>query len=51
MKETQFRKLHEEKGAKMVEFAGFCMPIQYEGLVVEHQHVRSKVGVFDVSHM
>jgi len=51
MKETQFKKLHEEKGAKMVEFAGFYMPIQYEGLVIEHQHVRNKVGVFDVSHM
>jgi aminomethyltransferase len=51
MKETKFKKLHEEKGAKMVEFAGFCMPIQYEGLVAEHQHVRNKVGVFDVSHM
>ena len=51
MKETKFKKLHEEKGAKMVEFAGFCMPIQYEGLVAEHLHVRNKVGVFDVSHM
>jgi aminomethyltransferase len=51
MKETKFKKFHEEKGAKMVEFAGFCMPIQYEGLVVEHQHVRNKIGVFDVSHM
>jgi len=51
MKETQFKKLHEEKGAKMVEFAGFCMPVQYEGLIIEHLHVRNKVGVFDVSHM
>ena len=51
MKETKFKKLHEEKGAKMVEFAGFYMPIQYEGLVAEHLHVRNKVGVFDVSHM
>ena len=51
MKETAFRHLHEQAGAKMVEFAGFFMPIQYEGLTVEHLHVRSKVGVFDVSHM
>ena len=51
MKETKFKNLHEAKGAKMVEFAGFCMPIQYEGLVAEHIHVRNKVGVFDVSHM
>jgi len=51
MKETAFRKNHEALGAKMVEFAGFYMPIQYEGLTVEHLHVRNKVGVFDVSHM
>lgn len=51
MKETIFRANHEKLGAKMVEFAGFYMPIQYEGLSVEHQHVRKKVGVFDVSHM
>ncbi|MDR1113451.1 MAG: glycine cleavage system aminomethyltransferase GcvT [Bacteroidales bacterium] len=51
MKETAFRKIHEASGAKMVEFAGFYMPIQYEGLTVEHLHVRNKVGVFDVSHM
>ena len=51
MKETVFRAIHESLGAKMVEFAGFYMPIQYEGLSVEHVHVRKKVGVFDVSHM
>lgn len=51
MKETAFRHLHEQAGAKMVEFAGFYMPIQYEGLTAEHIHVRNKVGVFDVSHM
>ncbi|MDR2868441.1 MAG: glycine cleavage system aminomethyltransferase GcvT [Bacteroidales bacterium] len=51
MKETAFRKNHEAAGAKMVEFAGFYMPVQYEGLSVEHIHVRTKVGVFDVSHM
>ena len=51
MKETVFRAIHEKLGAKMVEFAGFYMPIQYEGLSIEHQHVRKSVGVFDVSHM
>ena len=51
MKHTAFAKHHEAAGAKMVEFAGFYLPIQYEGLVAEHEHVRKKVGVFDVSHM
>jgi aminomethyltransferase len=51
MKETVFKENHEKFGAKMVEFAGFYMPVQYEGLTAEHLHVRSKVGVFDVSHM
>lgn len=51
MKETIFRATHEKLGAKMVDFAGFYMPIQYEGQSIEHLHVRSKVGVFDVSHM
>ncbi len=51
MKSTAFCKIHEAAGAKMVEFAGFYMPIQYEGLIVEHENVRTKLGVFDVSHM
>lgn len=51
MKETIFRATHEKLGAKMVDFAGFYMPIQYEGQSIEHLHVRNKVGVFDVSHM
>ena len=51
MKHTAFKELHEKAGAKMVEFAGFYMPIQYEGLIKEHLTVREKVGVFDVSHM
>ncbi|MBP9151214.1 MAG: glycine cleavage system aminomethyltransferase GcvT [Flavobacteriales bacterium] len=42
---------HIELGAKMVPFAGYNMPLQYEGLTVEHLAVRSGVGVFDVSHM
>jgi aminomethyltransferase len=51
MKKTAFCALHEQMGAKMVPFAGFYMPVQYEGLLIEHETVRNKVGVFDVSHM
>lgn len=51
MKHTAFSALHEAFGAKMVEFAGFYMPVQYEGLLTEHETVRKAVGVFDVSHM
>ena len=38
-------------GAKMVCFAGYDMPIQYEGIKAEHLHTRKKCGIFDVSHM
>lgn len=51
MKQTAFTKFHEAMGAKMVPFAGFYMPVQYEGVNAEHETVRSGVGVFDVSHM
>jgi aminomethyltransferase len=51
MKNTAFTKFHEALGAKMVPFAGYNMPVQYEGLIAEHLTVRSGVGVFDVSHM
>lgn len=51
MKKTVFSSIHESVGAKMVEFAGFYMPVQYEGINVEHETVRKGVGVFDVSHM
>jgi aminomethyltransferase len=43
--------LHESIGGKMVEFAGYYMPVQYEGVKIEHHTVRNAVGVFDVSHM
>jgi aminomethyltransferase len=43
--------VHEKLGAKIVPFAGFAMPVQYEGVVKEHINVREKVGMFDVSHM
>ncbi len=42
---------HRRKGARMVPFAGYEMPIQYEGIVVEHNWTREQAGLFDVSHM
>src|SRR6187402_3031274 len=42
---------HQALGAKMVPFAGYLMPVSYEGINSEHETVRNKVGVFDVSHM
>lgn len=51
MKNTALTQVHEALGAKMVPFAGYNMPVQYEGVNVEHETVRNAVGVFDVSHM
>lgn len=51
MKKTVLTSTHIDLGAKMVEFAGYYMPLQYEGLGIEHETVRNDVGVFDVSHM
>ena len=51
MKLTAFNQIHKNLGAKMVEFAGFEMPIEYSGIKDEHMTVREAVGVFDVSHM
>jgi len=51
MKNTALTAIHEQLGAKMVPFAGYNMPVQYEGVNVEHEIVRNGVGVFDVSHM
>ncbi len=51
MKTTPFTKIHEDLGAKMHEFAGYNMPIEYSGINDEHITVREGVGVFDVSHM
>lgn len=51
LKRTPFYEAHVRAGAKMIEFAGFEMPIQYGGIVEEHRRVRNGVGVFDVSHM
>ncbi len=51
MKKTTFNNLHKKYNGKLVEFAGYEMPIQYEGIIAEHKAVRESVGVFDVSHM
>ena len=51
MKNTALTHIHEALSAKMVPFAGYNMPVQYEGVTVEHETVRNGVGVFDVSHM
>lgn len=51
MKNTALTHVHESLGAKMVPFAGYNMPVQYEGVNIEHETVRNGVGVFDVSHM
>ncbi|AJA69422.1 glycine cleavage system aminomethyltransferase GcvT [Myroides odoratimimus] len=51
MKQVTLNHIHEALGAKMVPFAGFNMPVQYEGVNIEHETVRNGVGVFDVSHM
>src|SRR5690606_7820175 len=51
MKEVTLSHIHESLGAKILPFAGYNMPILYDGVNVEHETVRNGVGVFDVSHM
>lgn len=51
MKKTAFNQLHKDAGGKMVEFAGYEMPVEFNGIKEEHLTVRNAVGVFDVSHM
>lgn len=51
MKKTALYDVHQALGAKIVPFAGYEMPVQYEGVTKEHETVRNHVGVFDVSHM
>lgn len=51
MKNTALSQTHQALGAKMVPFAGYNMPVSYEGVTAEHETVRKGVGVFDVSHM
>lgn len=50
-KKTPFYDRHVKNNGKIVEFAGYLMPVQFEGIIPEHQAVRTSVGVFDVSHM
>ncbi|TKJ40496.1 glycine cleavage system protein T [candidate division LCP-89 bacterium B3_LCP] len=51
MKKTALYEVHNSLGAKLVPFAGFWMPVQYQGIIAEHKRVRNTVGIFDVSHM
>ena len=48
---TPFLEQHKRAGAKLIEFAGFLMPVSYAGILTEHTAVRTAAGVFDVSHM
>ncbi len=51
MKKTALYDWHRASGAKMIEFCGYLMPVQYSGIVAEHRAVRTSAGLFDVSHM
>ncbi|MCE2435639.1 MAG: glycine cleavage system aminomethyltransferase GcvT [Candidatus Latescibacteria bacterium] len=51
LKKTPLNEIHHKANARMVPFGGWEMPVQYEGIVAEHQAVRSQAGLFDVSHM
>src|SRR5436305_144038 len=51
LKQTSLNSVHRRLGARMVDFAGWDMPVQYSSLVEEHKAVRNAVGLFDVSHM
>jgi aminomethyltransferase len=51
LRKTALNSVHRQLGAKMVDFGGWDMPVEYSGLIAEHMAVRTSVGVFDVSHM
>ncbi|HEX7183385.1 MAG TPA: glycine cleavage system aminomethyltransferase GcvT [Thermoanaerobaculia bacterium] len=51
LKRTPLHAFHAEQGARLVEFAGWEMPVQYDGVIEEHRAVRTAAGMFDVSHM
>ena len=51
LKTTPLNAVHRRMNAKMVDFGGWDMPVQYSGILEEHNAVRNAVGVFDVSHM
>jgi len=48
---TPLHDIHQDLGAKMIEFGGWHMPVSYQGIISEHKLVREEVGVFDISHM
>ena len=51
LQQTPLTEWHAANGARMVEYAGYAMPVQYEGVLAEHQAVRERVGLFDITHM
>ena len=51
MKKTALYSWHEQAGAKIIDFGGYLMPVQYAGILAEHRAVRNAAGIFDVSHM
>ena len=51
LKTTALHALHSELGGKLVDFAGWDLPVQYSGIIAEHQHTRAAASLFDVSHM
>lgn len=51
MRQTPLRSIYDAHGAKVVDFHGWALPVQFAGIIQEHQHTRSKAGLFDCSHM
>lgn len=51
LKRTPFYEMHVAAGARLIDFGGFEMPVQYSGIIKEHEAVRTSAGIFDVSHM
>src|ERR1700689_2414131 len=51
VRKTALNSIHRQLGAKMVNFGGWDMPLEYSGILAEHEAVRTRAGIFDVSHM
>ena len=51
LRRTPLYESHKQLGARLVDFAGWMMPVQYSSITEEHQATRQSVGLFDVSHM
>ena len=51
LKKTPLYNTYSEYGGKIIEFGGWAMPVQYAGIISEHEAVRQAAGLFDVSHM